>query len=91
MKIFYTDTFTFPLPEKHSFPKDKYLLLRMRTSERLGDQPIDMQVPEPASDKAILRSHSEAYLRRLVKGDLAIYLDGADPLSVLCSIFVPSG
>ncbi len=49
MKIFYTDTFSFPLPEKHSFPKDKYLLLRMRISERLGDQPIDMQVPEPAS------------------------------------------
>lgn len=70
MKIFYTDTFTFPLPEKHSFPKDKYLLLRMRISERLGDQAIDMQVPEPASDKAILRSHSEEYLRRLVQGDL---------------------
>lgn len=42
----------------------------MRISERLGDQPIDMQVPEPASDKAILRSHSEEYLRRLVQGDL---------------------
>ena len=70
MKIFYTDTFTIPLPEKHSFPKDKYLLLRKRISARLGDQPIDMQVPEPASDEAILRAHSEKYFRRLVQGDL---------------------
>ena len=42
----------------------------MRISERLGDHPITMQVPEPASDKAILRAHSLAYLRRLVQGDL---------------------
>ena len=46
MKIFYTDTFPIPLPEQHNFPKDKYFLLRMRISERLGDQLIDMQVPE---------------------------------------------
>ena len=70
MKIFYTDTFTIPLPEKHSFPRDKYSLLRMRISERLGDQPIDMQIPEPASDGTILRAHSETYLRRFVQGDL---------------------
>jgi len=42
----------------------------MRISERLGDHVIDMQVPEPASDEAILRAHSEEYLRRLVQGDL---------------------
>ena len=42
----------------------------MRISERLGDQPIDMQVPEPASNEAILRAHSTEYLRRLVQGDL---------------------
>ena len=70
MKIFYTDTFPIPLPEKHNFPKDKYLLLRMRISERLADQPIDMQVPEPASDDEILRAHSAEYLRRLVQGNL---------------------
>ena len=42
----------------------------MRISERLGDHLIDMQIPEPASDEAILRAHSEKYLRRLVQGDL---------------------
>ena len=29
-----------------------------------------MQIPEPASDEAILRVHSEAYFRRLVQGDV---------------------
>ena len=70
MKIFYTDTFPIPLPAKHSFPKDKYLLLRLRISEQLGDQPIDMRVPEPVSDDAILRAHSPEYLSRLVQGHL---------------------
>jgi len=70
LKIFYTDTFPIPLPEKHNFPQDKYVLLRLRISERLGDQPIDMQVPEPVSDDAILRVHSKEYFSRLVQGYL---------------------
>lgn len=70
MKIFYTDTFPIPLPEDHNFPQDKYGLLRQRISAQLGDRPIDMQVPEPVSDDAILRAHSTAYLSRLVQGKL---------------------
>jgi hypothetical protein len=50
LKIFYTDPFPIPLPEKHSFPKDKYFFLRMRILEELGDQPVDLRIPEPASD-----------------------------------------
>lgn len=70
LKIFYTDTFPIPLPEQHNFPKDKYFLLRMRISERLGDQLIDMRVPEPASRKEILHAHTAEYIRRLFEGDL---------------------
>ena len=70
MKIFYTDTFPIPLPAQHDFPKDKYFLLRMRISERLGDQLIDMRVPEPAPREAILRAHAAEYIRRLFEGDL---------------------
>jgi len=70
MKIFYTDTFAIPLPAKHSFPKDKYHLLRMRISEQLGDQPVDLQIPEPASDENILRVHDSEYVRRLINGEL---------------------
>ena len=62
MKIFYTDSFPLPLPEKYSFPNDKYFLLRMRILEELGDQPIDLRVPELASDKDIIRAHDPEYL-----------------------------
>jgi acetoin utilization deacetylase AcuC-like enzyme len=70
LKIFYTDTFPIPLPENHSFPKDKYYLLRKRISERLDSQLIDLQIPEPASKEAILRAHDAEYIRRLFSGDL---------------------
>ncbi|MBT8368924.1 MAG: histone deacetylase [Deltaproteobacteria bacterium] len=70
MKIFYTDTFPIPLPEKHSFPKNKYFLLRKRILEELGDQPVDLRVPEPASDEDIIRAHDPDYLKRLQNGEL---------------------
>ena len=70
MKIFYTDTFPIPLPEKHSFPKDKYFLLRMRILELLVDQPVDLRVPKPAPDEDILRAHDPNYLYRLQHGEL---------------------
>lgn len=71
MKIYYTDIFPIPLPEKHSFPKDKYFLLRMRILAELGDQPLELQVPEPASDEGILRVHDPDYVRRLLNGELS--------------------
>jgi len=70
LKIFYTDTFPIALPENHRFPKDKYYLLRKRVSERLGGQLIDLQSPEPARKKAILRAHDPEYIRRLFEGKL---------------------
>jgi acetoin utilization deacetylase AcuC-like enzyme len=71
MKIFYTDIFPIPLPEKHSFPKDKYFLLRMRILEELSDRPVELQVPEPASDEDILRVHDPDYVCRLSNGELS--------------------
>ncbi len=70
MKIFYTDTFKIPLPEKHSFPKNKYPLLRQRISERLGNPTVEMSIPDPATDEQILRAHDETYFRRFVNGEL---------------------
>ena len=69
MKVFYSDTFTIPLPAKHTFPKDKYGRLRRRLMEQMG-QKIDLRIPEPATDEAILRAHAESYLRRFVEGGL---------------------
>jgi acetoin utilization deacetylase AcuC-like enzyme len=61
LKIFYTDAFSLPLPENHSFPKGKYFLLRMRILEELGDQPDDLRVTEPASNEDIIRAHDMEY------------------------------
>jgi acetoin utilization deacetylase AcuC-like enzyme len=71
MKIFYTDTFPIPLPEHHSFPRDKYHLLRKRIFERLCDKPIDLIMPEISSVGAILRAHDAEYVRRLFEGELS--------------------
>lgn len=70
MIIFYTDTFTIPIPANHSFPKDKYYLLRKRIIETQLVQPGDMRVPQPAVDEDILRAHDPIYLNRLQKGKL---------------------
>jgi acetoin utilization deacetylase AcuC-like enzyme len=71
MKIYYTDIFPIPLPENHSFPKDKYFLLRMRILDQLSDQPVELRVPEPASDEDILRAHDPDFVRRLLNGELS--------------------
>ena len=70
MKIFYTDTFRIPLPEKHSFPKDKYYLLRKRIEESGIVPPENLRIPEPALDADILRVHDPFYWNRLKNGEL---------------------
>jgi acetoin utilization deacetylase AcuC-like enzyme len=70
LKIFYTDPFPIPLPEKHSFPKDKYYLLRMRIVKELSNQRVDLRIPTPASAEDVIRVHDREYLRRLLKGEL---------------------
>jgi acetoin utilization deacetylase AcuC-like enzyme len=71
LNVFYSDTFPIPLPENHSFPKDKYYLLRKRIFKRLDRRLIDLQIPEPASREAILRVHDAEYIRRLFEGELS--------------------
>jgi acetoin utilization deacetylase AcuC-like enzyme len=71
LKIFYTDTFKIPLPDNHSFPKDKYYLLRKRIVEAQLVQPGDLRIPRPATDEDILRAHDPIYLNRLKNGELA--------------------
>lgn len=65
MRIYYSDTFTLPLPEGHRFPVAKYALLRQQVSaERLGD----LAIAEAASDADLLRAHERDYLRRMQTG-----------------------
>ena len=70
MKIFYTDTFPIHLPENHSFPKDKYRLLRMRILESQIAQSVDLQIPRPTTYEDIIRAHDPMYIHRLQNGEL---------------------
>mgnify|MGYP001825673191 FL=1 len=42
----------------------------MRILEKLGAQPVDLQVPEPATYEDIIRAHDPVYIHRLQNGEL---------------------
>ena len=70
MKIFYTDSFTIPLAENHTFPIGKYALLRKRIENSNRFSPQQLCVPHAATDIEICRSHDPEYLQRLQQGQL---------------------
>ena len=70
LKVFYTDPFRIQLPAGHSFPIEKYALLRRRIAEAQIVKPEAMCVPEPASDMDLLRVHGRDYMDRVVRGEL---------------------
>jgi acetoin utilization deacetylase AcuC-like enzyme len=70
MKVFYSDTFAFPLPGKHRFPLGKYALLRQGVEAACLVPPEDLLIAEPASDEQLLRAHDVDYVRRVREGAL---------------------
>jgi acetoin utilization deacetylase AcuC-like enzyme len=70
VKVFYSDTFSFPLPGKHRFPLGKYALLRQGVEDEELVPPQALRIPEPASDEQLLRVHDADYLRRVKEGAL---------------------
>ena len=70
MKIFYTDHFVLPLPPTHSFPMQKYALLRQRIVESGLLATHQLLVPPAATDEEIDRVHDPAYRRRVERGEL---------------------
>jgi len=68
MKLFYIDTFSFPLPEEHTFPLEKYYRLRERIiREGLITQKYFI-VPHAATDEELARAHDLDYIKRVKKG-----------------------
>ena len=68
MKLFYIDTFDFPLPEGHRFPLNKYYLLRERIiSEGLVPQE-NFCLPHAATDEELAKAHDADYINRIKKG-----------------------
>jgi acetoin utilization deacetylase AcuC-like enzyme len=70
MKVFYSDTFSFPLPGKHRFPLGKYALLRRAVEAARLVPPEALLIPEPASEEQLLRVHDADYVRRVREGAL---------------------
>ncbi|UCF91337.1 MAG: histone deacetylase [Desulfobacterales bacterium] len=70
MKILYTDKFKIPLPARHSFPIQKYFLLRKRIVRAALIPEKDLGVPPAATQEEILRAHDPVYVHRLEKGEL---------------------
>ena len=87
MKLFYTDIFELPLPDKHRFPMSKYRLLRERIiSEGIAvdEQRFDEQaentskaihllvVPEAATDDELFLAHDRRYVQNASQGLLEL-------------------
>jgi acetoin utilization deacetylase AcuC-like enzyme len=70
LKIFYTDCFPLPLPSGHRFPVKKSALLRAKVeADEIGNK-HGLRVPEPASDREILRAHDAEYFKAVKNGEL---------------------
>ncbi|NNF27497.1 MAG: histone deacetylase [Gemmatimonadetes bacterium] len=68
MHAYYCDHFVLPLPPAHRFPMEKYRLLRQRVSRELPG--IQMYVPRAASEEALTRVHTPAYVEQVLTGSL---------------------
>ena len=70
LKLFYTDHFALPLPDGHRFPIEKYALLRQRIVGEGIAAADALVVPEPATDRELLRIHEKGYFERVLRGEL---------------------
>jgi acetoin utilization deacetylase AcuC-like enzyme len=70
VNVYYSDTFSFPLPGKHRFPLGKYGLLRRAVEAAALVPPHDLLIPEPATDEQLLLAHDAGYLHRVTSGQL---------------------
>ncbi|MEM9588972.1 MAG: histone deacetylase, partial [Planctomycetota bacterium] len=70
MRMYYTDHFELPLPERHRFPMDKYRRLRRRIASSDCHANDPLLVPPAASDNQLMRCHCPDYIRRVDSGTL---------------------
>ena len=70
MNIYYSDPFTFPLPPQHSFPAEKYRLLRARVERWPAATGVDLLLAPRATEEELLLVHDARYLASFAAGDL---------------------
>ena len=72
MRLFPCDRFRLPLPAGHSFPIDKYTLLRQRLERHAAaGAAFEFIEPHAATDDELLRVHCRDYVGRVMAGTLS--------------------
>jgi len=72
MRLFPCDRFPLPLPDGHSFPIDKYALLRRRLeAHAAAGAPFEFIEPHAATPDELLRVHCRDYVGRVMAGTLS--------------------
>ncbi|QDU94888.1 histone deacetylase family protein [Lignipirellula cremea] len=70
MRLYSTDLFELPLPDKHRFPMAKYRLLRERVQAQAAEYGYQLLIPQAASDDQLTLAHHADYVRRATTGQL---------------------
>ena len=70
MKIFYTDRYVLPLPDGHTFPMEKYRLLRERVDASGLVRDDEKVVPHAVGLRELLLAHDADYALAAIKGGL---------------------
>lgn len=68
MRAFAHDLFTYPLPQGHRFPQEKYRLVREGTERVPG---VEVAAARAATDEELGRVHTQDYLHRVFTGALS--------------------
>lgn len=68
MRVYYHDTYTFPLPDGHRFPIEKYALLRMHLLSMGILSDSDLHIAEPARREQLLLAHDAEYIDKMLHG-----------------------
>ena len=71
MKIFTYDHITFPLPDRHRFPVEKYRLLRQRLTADNRLAGVELRTPSPAPISHLHQAHTADYVARVLNGRLS--------------------
>ncbi len=68
MTAFYSDTYTFPLPDGHRFPVEKYRLLREFLLKEQILEPEELREANPVTIETLLHAHTEEYVHSFFEG-----------------------
>ena len=70
MRIYYTDHFDLPLPDRHRFPMAKYRRLRRRLVQDPLHRDDVLVVPPAATDQQLRLCHTDRYIGAVIDGTL---------------------